>query len=172
MFVQKDLKHFLISSYVLYDQDILKGIVLIVRDISRYKTLQLTLKQINEDLEKKNHDLLKINTKLQSKMSEIEFLNEQLEQSNLLLQENSKLFFHGPVTVFKWKNEDGWPVEYVSPNVIDNLGYHPHEFRDPNLYENMVHPEDRIRLSHDVAHRIHKNGDFYTHKPYRLQKKT
>ena len=33
------------------------------------------------------------------------------------------LFIGGPTVVFKWRNESGWPIEYVSPNVQSQFGY-------------------------------------------------
>jgi hypothetical protein len=41
-----------------------------------------------------------------------------LERSTLAVQER-RLFEHGPVVVFRWRNAEGWPVEYVSPNMVN-----------------------------------------------------
>ena len=44
------------------------------------------------------------------------------------LQEERKLFIGGPNVAFKWKAAEGWPVEYVSPNIVDQFGYTPEDF--------------------------------------------
>lgn len=110
---------------------------------------------------------------LKQKIQEIEFLNQQLKQVNAILEENAKLFVHGPVTVFKWINElDTWPAEYVSPNVLDNLGYLPQDFRiDPDLYKSSIHPEDVVRAQNEMKAHSASGKDYFTHTPYRLRKK-
>lgn len=60
------------------------------------------------------------------------------------------LFIGGPVTVFKWKLQDAWPIEYVSPNVIQ-YGFDTQDFFDGKLsYLDIVHPEDRKRVKEQV----------------------
>ena len=39
------------------------------------------------------------------------------------LQRERRLFMGGPVVVFRWLATEGWPVEYVSPNVINVFGH-------------------------------------------------
>ena len=33
------------------------------------------------------------------------------------------VFTKGPVVIFRWRNAVGWPVEAVSANVLEVLGY-------------------------------------------------
>ena len=62
------------------------------------------------------------------------------------------LFVAGPTVVFRWKAEEGWPVEYVSPNVTDQFGYPPEELTSGRiLYEAIVHPDDLERVVDEVT---------------------
>lgn len=69
-----------------------------------------------------------------------------------LLREERGLFVGGPTVVFKWKAKEGWPVEYVSPNVLDQFGYAPEQFTDGDiLFGSIVHPEDIERVTDEVV---------------------
>ena len=66
-----------------------------------------------------------------------------LRQANLVV-ENS------PVVLFRWKAAAGWPVEYVSGNVIQ-FGYTPHELLTGGTpYTSLVHPDDLTRVAREV----------------------
>ena len=66
-----------------------------------------------------------------------------------LVQER-KLFMAGPTVVFKWKAAEGWPVEYVSPNV-SQFGFEPEEFTSGKVpYATIVHPDDLERVAGEV----------------------
>lgn len=81
------------------------------------------------------------------------------------------LFLNGPIILFKWRNEENWPVEYVSPNVCDLLGYFDHEFLSGKvLYADLIDPQDLIRVEEEVS--VFSGGEkrLFTHKPYRVIK--
>ena len=68
---------------------------------------------------------------------------EELHKANLVV-ENS------PVVLFRWKAEEGWPVEYVSRNVTQ-FGYRPEEFLAGAIpFAAIVHPDDLERVSAEV----------------------
>jgi PAS domain S-box-containing protein len=68
---------------------------------------------------------------------------EALWQANLVVEKS-------PVTLFRWKADKGWPVEWVSRNVI-RFGYSPEELLSGTiLYASIVHPEDLDRVSREV----------------------
>ena len=47
-----------------------------------------------------------------------------------------------PIIVFLWKAEKGWPVEYVTNNILQ-FGYMPSDFTSGSIpYANMIHPDD------------------------------
>lgn len=84
-------------------------------------------------------------------------------------RELNKIFSQGPVVVFRWANEPGWPVGFVTPNVADILGYTAQDFYDKALpYEALVHPEDLPRVQQEVAEHSQSGAVNFQHEPYRL----
>ncbi len=78
-------------------------------------------------------------------------------------------FDDGPVVVFTWRNEPGWPVEYVSPSVTRLFGYSPDELYDSDPpYAELVHDDDIERVLREV--KGHSNGttERFHHDPYRM----
>ncbi|MGB9929305.1 MAG: PAS domain-containing protein [Methanosarcina sp.] len=56
-----------------------------------------------------------------------------------------------PVYVFLCKPEEGWPVAFVSENII-KLEYTPEDFTSGKIkFEDLIHPEDRERIRAEVA---------------------
>lgn len=74
------------------------------------------------------------------------------------------------IVVFTWKNEKGWPVEFVSKNVEKLSGYEENEFTENNIsYENLIHPEDLERVKDTVLkNSVDRNISEFYHKPYRI----
>ncbi|WP_027358328.1 PAS domain-containing protein [Desulforegula conservatrix] len=53
------------------------------------------------------------------------------------------LFVGGPTVVFKWEAVEGWPVEYVSPNVLQLTGYDQNDFISGIvIFEDIIHKDD------------------------------
>jgi len=78
------------------------------------------------------------------------------------------LFVAGPTVVFRWKAEEGWPVEYVSPNVADQLGYTPEELTSGKiLYASIVHPDDLERVGAEVS-TYGERGEISFEQVYRI----
>lgn len=68
------------------------------------------------------------------------------------LRQERNLFLEGPVTVFKWLNSEGYPTEYVSPNVIMLTGYSPADFTSGIIhYTDIIHPDDLDRILHEIS---------------------
>ncbi len=86
------------------------------------------------------------------------------------LESERKLFIGGPVCVFRWANAPGRPVEYVSPNVEQLLGYKSSELIEGNIsYNNIIHDEDRRFIIDEIA--LHsKQGHSAFEQEYRLLK--
>lgn len=79
------------------------------------------------------------------------------------------LFAKGPVVIFTWRNEPGWPVEAVSPNVIDVLGYPAQALLSGELsYAELVEPQDAPRVSAEVKKATAQGKESFEHEPYRL----
>jgi PAS domain S-box-containing protein len=67
------------------------------------------------------------------------------------LRHEQRLFTGGPTVVFKWRNAEGWPVEYASPNVRSLLGYAPEDFTSGRVnYASLIHPEDLQRIKDEI----------------------
>lgn len=74
-----------------------------------------------------------------------------LKQTEEKLLQEQQLFNSGPTVVFKWKAAEGWPVEYVSPNVQKVLGYDPADLLEGRVaYIDIIHPDDVERVSGQV----------------------
>jgi PAS domain S-box-containing protein len=73
----------------------------------------------------------------------IKNVEEALRQANLVV-ENS------PVVLFRWMASDGWPVAYVSQNVVQ-FGYTPQELLSGGRrYTDLVHPQDLPRFTEEI----------------------
>jgi PAS domain S-box-containing protein len=89
------------------------------------------------------------------------------KQAQEAIERERRLFMGGPVTVFRWRNEENWPVEYVSANVRQ-WGYHPqHLMSGRILYGNMMHPEDRQKVSRELRENNQAGICFYE-QDYRI----
>lgn len=87
----------------------------------------------------------------------------------LLTRERDR-FMHGPVMTFTWKNSDNWPVEQVSENVIDILGYYSTDsLYDSVPYASLIHPDDLQQVMNEVTENSTPDTTGFTHKPYRLR---
>ncbi len=71
---------------------------------------------------------------------------------------------------FTWKNENGWPVEYVSENVEKILGYSSDDFIEGKIkFEEIVHPKDLARVLNEVKVNAGvSNKKSFEHEPYRI----
>ena len=72
-----------------------------------------------------------------------------------------------PVVCFRWLAKDGWPVIFVSDNV-QQWGYQASDLEagNPN-YSELVHPDDLLRVSNEVARHIASGVTAYEQE-YRL----
>ena len=85
----------------------------------------------------------------------------------------AELFAEGPVAVFAWRNEPGWPVEYVSPNVERLFGYSPAElYAEDPPYAELVHDDDVGRVLQEVKRNGDETTERFHHEPYRIRTKT
>jgi PAS domain S-box-containing protein len=74
------------------------------------------------------------------------------ERSRSSAQKELALFTGGPVAVFVWRPEPGWPVNYASPNVEQVLGFSPRELMEPGFdFASLLHPEDAPRIGQEVS---------------------
>jgi len=56
-----------------------------------------------------------------------------------------------PTIVFLWRNEEGWPVDYISEN-IRRFGYSPEEFYSGKIsYDKIIFPKDLRKVMNEVS---------------------
>lgn len=95
-------------------------------------------------------------------------VNRLIRSANARVQERL-LFAVGPVVVFRWQNREGWPVEYVSPNIEALTGYPVDEFASGRRpYASLVHKDDLPRVFEEVTTNSKSGVSWFIHQPYRL----
>lgn len=88
------------------------------------------------------------------------------------LKQEREMFITGSVVIFKWRNQENWPVEYVSANVKNMLGYSDDEFVDGSLiYSKLIHKDDIDRVFSEVTQGMESDDNHFFHEPYRLKGK-
>lgn len=72
-------------------------------------------------------------------------------QNSLKMERN--LFQNGPIVVLEWKAVDGWPIQYVSKNVVDVLGYRSEDLllNGGFHFANLIHPDDADIVSSEAT---------------------
>ena len=86
------------------------------------------------------------------------------------LKEAYDIINKSPAIVFLWKNDEGWPVEFVSDNVKKIFGYTKEEFLSGTVsYAEVVHPDDLERVGDEVANNSSNRAiSEFSHAPYRI----
>jgi PAS domain S-box-containing protein len=97
-----------------------------------------------------------------------EDITERKQAEKALLEER-QLFIGGPTIVFRWAPTEGWPVDYVSPNVQAQLGYTPEQFTTREiLFADLLHPDDLYRIEAEVEHYL-SSATICFEQEYRLR---
>ena len=111
------------------------------------------------------HDVTQRKLK-EEKLKELNTLAQSLTQSQEVLL---SLFDKGESTLFKWKNNEKWTVEYVSQGVNKILGYTKDAFLNESVtYSSCIYKEDLISVQSEVKKAVEKNLDYFKHEPYRI----
>lgn len=100
----------------------------------------------------------------------VEDITEKKTFENLLLAER-QLFVEGPVITIKWRRTPTpySPVEYVSPNIENALGYSYKEFTTNKLnFHSIIHPDDLARVKAEAKEMIEKGVASYQQE-YRIK---
>jgi len=86
------------------------------------------------------------------------------------LKETYNIINKSPAVTFLWENLEGWPVEFVSDNVIKLFGYSATDFvSDKVSYAKIVHTDDLERVGGEVAkYSVGKEQKRFAHEPYRI----
>jgi len=93
-------------------------------------------------------------------------IDEQKATQQTLKSERD-LFKQGPAVVFRWKDETGWPIEYVSDNVEDTFGYSAEKLQSTE-FARLVHDEDVQHITNSFSEE--QTGDVrqFNPDPYRI----
>ncbi len=97
-------------------------------------------------------------------------VNRTIEALDARLQERL-LFSIGPVVVFRWRNSEGWPVEYVSANVFELTGHSAEAFMQrKQIYSDLIAKDDLPRVFDEVQKYSAAGVNWFVHEPYRLMR--
>lgn len=93
---------------------------------------------------------------------EIEVLNDQITFER-------DLFVSGPGTIVKLRNEIGWPVDYISVNIQDLLGYLPEAFLGEGMtYASIIDPACLQQYINETAAAEQASHHSFKRSPYRV----
>ena len=108
--------------------------------------------------------------KLEKRSLDLQEEIAEREQAEKSLQEAHDIISSSPAVAFLWKNEEGWPVEYVSDNIKTVFGYTVGEMMSSDVtFVELIHPDDLARVSSEVAaHSENPDSVAFTHVPYRI----
>ncbi|MFA6216552.1 MAG: PAS domain S-box protein [Candidatus Omnitrophota bacterium] len=150
----------------LNEEGLTGGLVGVIFDITERKKMEEALRNSRAELgirvKVRTAELSKANEDLHLEIDKRIRVQEELDAER-------KLFISGPTVVFKWKAQEGWPVEYVSENVLMQFGYEPADFmKGKILYASLIHPNDRKKLEKDVQGHS-KEGSGCFDEEYRIR---
>ncbi len=99
------------------------------------------------------------------------FLTDVTERRNLhnqlILEHN--LFTQGPVSTIIVLPRNGWPVKYVSENIIQILGYTRQEVLSEDfLYSEIINPDDSVRLEATIREKLEEGKNEFE-QSYRVR---
>ena len=86
------------------------------------------------------------------------------------LRDAYEIINKSPAVTFLWRNEEDWPVDFVSENVLKLLGYTTAEFTSGSIsYAKTIHPDDLARVGQEVAEfSTDARLTEFAHEPYRV----
>jgi PAS domain S-box-containing protein len=88
--------------------------------------------------------------------------SDLLQNQKRQLKTERDLFAGGPVSVIIWRAESGWPVEFVSDNISNLLGYRAEDLTAEHFkFVDIVHPEDLKRISKEVGRYVSERRLFW-----------
>ncbi len=94
----------------------------------------------------------------------------ELKETERKLGDSHEIINRSPAVAFLWSNTRGWPVVFVSDNVLNVLGYSSDDFFSGKVaYSELVHEEDLERVINEmVKYSEDDECEGFTHDPYRL----
>ena len=120
--------------------------------------------KLNRLVELRTSDLSNANSALQQEVEERTHAEKKLEQEQ-------RLFVSGKTVVVTWRAEEGWPVEYITPNVTEQFGYRTVDLINNRFkYAHIVHPDDLPYVAEQVASYARRNMAEFEQE-YRIKNK-
>ncbi len=93
----------------------------------------------------------------------------QIQHLNQEIADERDLFIGGPTVVIHWRNEFGWPIDYISSNVEPLLGYTAEEFQSGELsLSSIVAPSYLQQLIQENEAAQTDSRSWFERKPYQL----
>ena len=97
-------------------------------------------------------------------------ISRSIKKVNYDLESALSLFDNGKFVVFKWKNEKGWPVEFISNNVEDVIGIPREKFiKHDSVYRDLIHRDHIDRVVQEVRKNSIDGVNMFIHEPYQLK---
>ncbi|WP_169717085.1 PAS domain S-box protein [Sporomusa acidovorans] len=136
-----------------------------MQDITKRKQTEEALNKAYDELELRVEErtaaLAETNQALQREIAERKHIEETLRAER-------SLFIGGPTIVLLWKNVGDWPVEYISPNVVQILGYSTASFLSGKIsYKSIIHSDDLEQTETEILMHV-KKKDTCFEQEYRL----
>ncbi len=95
------------------------------------------------------------------------------KKAEVKLKETYDIIERSPVVAFLWKNDEGWPIEFVTENVQMLFGYTAQEFTSGRVsYVESIHPDDLKKVVQEVTdYSKDQARQSFQHEPYRIVRK-
>ena len=107
---------------------------------------------------------------LEQKIEELDREVIRRKRAEEALSDAHEIISKSPAIAFLWKNEEGWPVEFVTDNVKATFGWTTEDFISGKVvYSKVIHPDDLARVYQEVQN-FSKGEDRerFVHEPYRI----
>lgn len=109
------------------------------------------------------------NKKFNQQREELLKLNKEFEGKNKQLAEFEDIVNKTKVMIVVWRSEDDYPVEFISKNVKEHLGYDSKDFISGKLnWNDLIHPEDHNRINSELEEHLQNNITEYSQQ-YRMK---
>ncbi|WP_346356275.1 PAS domain S-box protein [Azotosporobacter soli] len=115
----------------------------------REKTVRLELKD-GRVIERVTRPLQEADGRIVGRVGSYRDITQRVQAEAHLAEERTR-FIDGPVVVFKWKAQVGWPIEYVSPNIAQVMGWDSKLFvAQEQCFRELIHPEEREAIDLEI----------------------
>jgi len=97
-------------------------------------------------------------------------LSKNIKNTNYELESALGLFDNGKFVIFKWRAEEGWPVEFISNNVEDVIGIAKESFfKGKAVYSDLINPKHLQQVIDEVTTNSVDGIDMFIHEPYQIK---